>query len=145
MYQTIKASYLKIREPKTSVMLNTPVSVFNYAKDIKDLSQETIHVITLNSKNKVIDRHMVSMGIANTTLFHSREAFRSAILDNALSVIFIHNHPSGDTTPSQDDFEITKKMCASSNLLGIPVFDHIIIGDGYYSMSEHGYINTGEN
>ena len=75
----------------------------------------------------------VSTGELSRTLVHPREAFQKAVRKSASGVIFVHNHPSGDPTPSEDDIETTKRLMESGEILGIQVLDHIIIGDGCYS------------
>ena len=82
-----------------------------------------------------------SRGSLTTTILHPREVFKSAILANAASIILVHNHPSGDPTPSREDIEITKRLQRAGHLLGIKVLDHIVIGrEKYVSMKDDGYI-----
>lgn len=81
--------------------------------------------------------HVVSVGALNVVMGHPREVFKPAILANAASVLLIHNHPSGDPEPSEEDIASTKQMIKAGELLGIPVLDHVIIGDGaYYSFAD---------
>lgn len=74
----------------------------------------------------------------NTSIVHPREVFQVALLNNAASIICFHNHPSGDVRPSREDIKITKRLSEAGRILGIELFDHIIIGDGYYSLKERG-------
>lgn len=90
--------------------------------------QEHLVLVTLNSSNDVIRVHELTTGLVNQTPVHPREAFARAIEDRAVSVIFAHNHPSGSTSPSQEDISITRILCASGKILQIPVLDHIIVG-----------------
>jgi DNA repair protein RadC len=95
----------------------------------------------LDAKNRVFKDYRVSEGTLTHSLVHPREAFRDAIKESAASVIFIHNHPSGDPTPSREDIAITERLADAGGIVGINVLDHIIIGDDTYtSMMEKGYI-----
>ena len=95
---------------------------------LKYESQEHLVVVSLNSANYVIRVHELTTGLVNQTPVHPREAFALAIEDRAVSVIFVHNHPSGSLEPSSEDMSITRVLCASGKILQIPVLDHIIIG-----------------
>lgn len=97
--------------------------------------QENMVVVTLDNHNNIIGKHIVTKGLVNETKCAPRESFRFAILDNAVSVIFAHNHPSGDTDPSQQDIALTRVLVASGKILKIPVLDHIVIGrSGFISI-----------
>lgn len=101
--------------------------------------KEQFIVILLNSKNKVLDTEVISEGSLTGSIVHPREVFQPAILKHAAAIVVAHNHPSGDPYPSSEDRNITKKLVEAGNTLGIPVLDHIIIGDGvYYSFQEEG-------
>ena len=118
--------------------LTTPDAVENFLADLKSLAQEVFVVITLNTKNRVIERHLVSIGTVNSALVHPRECFRPAILDGASALIFAHNHPSGDPCPSSEDIKITKQLIGAGQIIGIKVLDHIIVGDSCLSLREAG-------
>ncbi len=106
-------------------------------KELKDKAKEHFKLILLNTRNKVIDVVNVSVGTLNASLVHPREVFKEAITHNSASAILVHNHPSGDPEPSDDDIKMTKRLKESGNILGIEVIDHIIIGkDSYYSFKE---------
>ena len=95
----------------------------------------------LNTKNQVISCETISIGNLNSSLVHPRELFKIAIKKSAASLILIHNHPSGDPTPSHEDIQITKRIIEAGKLLGIEVLDHIIIGDKIFiSMKEKALI-----
>lgn len=95
-------------------------------------------VLHLDSKNKVIKDEIVSVGTLNESVIHPREIFKSAIKESANSVILVHNHPSGDPTPSKEDLEITEKLFAAGDLLNIKVLDHVIVGkETYWSFKEN--------
>ena len=107
--------------------------------DAAAMDREVFYVLTLTQKNEVIDRHMVSIGTLSAALVHPREAFKPAILDGAACVAFLHNHPSGDPTPSREDRELTRRLKEAGELLGITVLDHVIIGrDRLYGFQEEG-------
>lgn len=115
--------------------VNAPEDVLNRLAFLKYEQQEHLVAITLDAMNHVIKVHDLSKGLVNQTPVHPREAFRDAIVDNAVSVIFAHNHPSSSLDPSQEDISITRVLCASGKILQIPVIDHIIIGkSGFTSL-----------
>jgi len=99
-----------------------------FSRLIEDSRQEEFHVVTLDTKNQVIDTHQVTIGTLDASLVHPREVFRVAIKDAASSVILVHNHPSGDPTPSREDIAVTDRLTESGTLLGIDVLDHIVLG-----------------
>lgn len=103
--------------------------------------RENFVVIMLNTKNQVIGINTVAVGMLASCPVHPREVFKPIILANAAGVILGHNHPSGDPTPSQNDLILTKQLKDAGELLGIPVIDHIIIGDEgrFYSFTEQGH------
>ena len=129
----LKVKTMTVREA-TGVIVNQSSHVANFLSDITNAAQEMMFVITLNTKNNIIDKHLVSMGTLSESLVHPREIFRPAISDSAKSIILAHNHPSGDITPSTQDNQITQRIKAAGELLGISLLDHIIIGnESYYS------------
>lgn len=107
--------------------VTTPEEIAALLAFAKYEAQEHIYVVTLDSANHVIDKHELTTGLVNQTPVHPREAFRHAILDGAVSVIFAHNHPSGSLKPSPEDMSITRVLCAAGKILQIPVLDHIIL------------------
>lgn len=120
--------------------LSDPEKVFKLMKSrLKDYAKEHFYLIALNSRNWSVAE--VSIGTLNANLVHPREVFAEAIKSKAASVIFVHNHPSGDPEPSGDDLEITKRLAESGKILGIEVADHIIIAkNDYFSFKEKGLI-----
>ena len=112
--------------------------VFNiFSYKLLNEKRETFIVLSLDSKNNIIKEEEVSKGILDSSLVHPREVFKSAIKESAYSIIIVHNHPSGDCTPSQQDMEVTKILMKAGATLDIPVVDHVIIGkDNYYSFKE---------
>lgn len=110
-----------------------PEEIITRCNWMKYEDQENFICFTLNSANKIIKMHKITKGLVNQTPVHPREAFRAAILDNAVSVIFAHNHPSGDTKESNEDIAITRVLTAAGKILKIPVLDHIIIGKSSFN------------
>lgn len=108
-------------------------SVYSYfAPRMKNLKKEVFSCLLLDSKNRFIREVRVSEGTLSRSLIHPREAFREAVREAAQSVIFIHNHPSGDPSPSRDDITVTERLKNAGEVIGIDVLDHIIIGDGRF-------------
>ncbi|MGE5580024.1 MAG: RadC family protein [Bacillota bacterium] len=102
---------------------------FEYVRrHLSDLDREHFCILHLNSRNQVIGRDDVSIGTLDATIVHPREIFKNSIKKSAARVILVHNHPSGDPSPSDDDLKITKRMVDAGKLLGIPVADHVIVG-----------------
>ena len=94
-------------------------------------------MLHLDSKNRIIKEETVSIGTLTASLIHPREVFKSAIKESANSIILVHNHPSGDSAPSQEDKEITEKLFDAGELLGINVLDHVIVGkENYWSFKD---------
>ena len=137
-YQAIKIK-LPLRVGETSgAQIKMPDDVAKYCADMREMSQESLQVLSLNSKNKIVNRHLITLGLANSSLLHAREVFRAAIADNAVAIILVHNHPSGDTTPSAEDISSTRKIIDAGKIIGIDVLDHVIIGDNAFSMRDSG-------
>lgn len=104
-------------------------------------SKEHFLVVLLNSKNKVLDIEQISEGSLNSSVVHPREVFTPAVLHHAAAILTAHNHPSGDPTPSKEDKDLTSTLVQAGKYMGIPVLDHIIIGDAkYFSFKEHSYL-----
>jgi DNA repair protein RadC len=116
----------------------TAARVFRPITDGSD--REMFVVLILDVKSKVIGVNVVSIGALSGTPVHPREVFKPAILGQASAIIVAHNHPSGDTTPSREDREITERLRSCGDMLGIPVMDHLILGNGddYYSFADNG-------
>ena len=101
---------------------------------------ECMVVLLLNTRKRVKGHHMVSIGLMDTILIHPREVFRSAIIGAAHSIVLMHNHPSGDSTPSEADIKVTRDLIRAGQLLKIEVLDHVIVGKPKYSsLRELGY------
>ena len=109
--------------------------------EMKDLVQEHLIVLFLNSKNEIIKKKTLFIGSLNQSVAHPREIFKYAVKYSSARIIIIHNHPSGDPEPSESDITLTKALVESGKILGIPVLDHVIVGhDEYYCFKEHGLI-----
>ncbi len=122
-------------------MISSPADVDRLLRGrIANLDRENFVVVLLNTKNEVIGTPLVSVGTLSASLVHPREVFKPAIRASAASVVLAHNHPSGKVEPSREDREITRRLGESAEILGIEVLDHVIVGDGYYSMKEHGML-----
>jgi DNA repair protein RadC len=118
----------KLKGKKTNILL-TPEDVWEAMADIRGSKKEHFVVFYLDSRNQEIKREIISIGTISASLVHPREVFESAIKNNASSIILAHNHPSGDTEPSQDDIEVTKKLIHAGKILDIRVVDHVIVTD----------------
>jgi DNA repair protein RadC len=122
--------------------VRTPRDVVEYfAPRMEDLPVEEFHVAVLDAQHRLERDITVTRGILNSSLVHPREVFREAIAERAAAVILVHNHPSGDPSPSMDDRKVTEQLVAAGQLLDIPVHDHVIIGRGRYtSFAEAGLL-----
>src|SRR5690606_21228026 len=110
-------------------------------EEMRFLQQEHFVCMFLNTKNRVIEKKCIFIGSLNSSVVHPREIFREAIRCSAAGVVCVHNHPSGDPTPSREDLEITKRLYHAGEMIGIELVDHLIIGDQlYYSMREKGLL-----
>ena len=127
-------------EQRRKKVIRTPEDAAKFVElDMRHLDREHLGVLCLDSKNNVIAFEKVSVGTVNASLAHPRECFKAAIKHSAVAVIFVHNHPSGDPTPSNEDVQLTKQLKNAADLLGIDLLDHIIIGDGdWRSLKEKG-------
>lgn len=112
-----------------------------YAPRLRDLPVEEFHVLALGSQSQVLADLLVTRGILNSSLVHPREVFRAAIAEAAAGVIVVHNHPSGDPTPSADDRAVTRQLVDAGRLLDLPVYDHVVVGgERYVSFAEAGLL-----
>ncbi|WP_174520320.1 RadC family protein [Neobacillus fumarioli] len=108
--------------------------------DMRFLPQEHFVCLYLNTKNQVIHKQAVFIGSLNASIVHPREVYREALKRSAASIIAVHNHPSGDPTPSREDIEVTKRLAECGKIIGIDLLDHLIIGDNkFVSLKEKGY------
>ncbi|MBS3995466.1 MAG: DNA repair protein RadC [Alkaliphilus sp.] len=103
-----------------------------FMEEMRYYKKEYFKILLLNTKNEIISSETISIGSLNSSLVHPREVFVNAIRKSAACIILIHNHPSGNPKPSEEDIQITKRLIESGKIIGIDVLDHIIIGDGSY-------------
>lgn len=135
-----------VNEPSwySSESLDNPDKIAEFmSKELKSYDREVFCVLNLTTDAKVINMNIVSMGTINASLVSAREVFKSSILSNAAAIIAVHNHPSGNLYPSQNDMLITNKLMQAGELLGIELLDHIIVGGGkgeYYSFHTHNLL-----
>jgi DNA repair protein RadC len=128
----------RIRNPGRP-MISSPADVDSLLRGrIANLDRENFVAVLLNTKNEVIEFPTISVGTLSASLVHPREVFKPAIRASAASVVLAHNHPSGKVQPSREDREVTKRLVNAAEIIGIEVLDHVILGDGYFSMKEHG-------
>lgn len=132
-----------VNYPELDNMMNSPEKVAKLAKGFLRMHEETeeyMYMLCLNTKLLLTGVFEVSHGNVNSSVVGVREVFQKALLGNAVSIILIHNHPSGDCTPSREDIAITKRLVEAGKIVGVEVLDHIIIGQQYCSLKEKGYI-----
>ncbi len=122
--------------------VSSPKDVAEYLmEEMRYYQKEYFKVILLNTKNQIISTELISIGSLNSSIVHPREIFSVAVKKVSAAVILVHNHPSGDPTPSREDIEVTKRIVQAGEIIGISVLDHMIIGEGrYYSFREGGLI-----
>jgi DNA repair protein RadC len=119
--------------------IDSPAKLIPHISFLKHLRQEQMVLITMNGGNRIIRVRSISVGSANSTQAHPREAFAPAIEDRAVAVIFAHNHPSGNPDPSTEDLILTQKLCESGQILGIPVLDHLIVSSSGFTSIKSRY------
>jgi len=130
---------LAVREAAIDgTLITTTEQVEAYLDELKQAQQECFVVIALNAKNRVIEKHLVSLGTVSSALVHPREVFRPLILSSASNCILVHNHPSGDPTPSSSDIKVTRQLISAGEIMGIKIQDHVIIGDTALSLRGSG-------
>jgi DNA repair protein RadC len=124
---------VRIREPDDVVRL--------FRDRLRDLQVEEFHLLALDSQSQVLREVLVTRGLLNSSLVHPREVFRAAIAEAAAGIIVVHNHPSGDPTPSAEDRAVTQQLSAAGRLLDLPLYDHVIIaGDRFVSFACAGLL-----
>lgn len=124
-------------------LLNSPEKVDRVARDFLHIHEETeeyVYLLCLNNKNVMTSIFELSHGTVNSSMFGIRELFQKALLANAVGIIIIHNHPSGDPKPSPEDKNITKRIKDAGDMIGIMILDHVIIGNRYFSLREAGMV-----
>jgi DNA repair protein RadC len=128
-----RAALPRIRDPEDVVRLFRP--------RLRDLTVEEFHLLALDSQSQVLRDVLVTRGLLNSSLVHPREVFRPAIAEAAAGIIVVHNHPSGDPTPSAEDRAVTRQLVAAGQLLDLPLYDHVILaGDRFVSFATEGLL-----
>jgi DNA repair protein RadC len=123
----------RIREPEDVIRL--------FGSRLRDLQVEEFHLVALDSQSQVLREVLITRGLLNSSLVHPREVFRAAIVEAAAGIIVVHNHPSGDPTPSAEDRAATKQLASAGQLLDVPLYDHVIIaGDRFVSFASAGLL-----
>lgn len=130
--------------PEVDRKMNSPEKIVKLAREylrMQELPEEYMYMVCMNTKLDMTGVFEISHGNVNSSVVGTREVFQKALLANAVSVIFIHNHPSGDSTPSREDIKVTERLREAGKILGIDVLDHIVIGrPDYTSLKEKGYM-----
>ena len=133
---------LRARTPGSRTVLSSPAQVYAaFGPLMEDLRHEVFRIALLDAQNGLLCDRIVSEGTLSATLVHPREVFKPAILECAASVILLHNHPSGDPTPSREDIRLTRQLVECSRMLDVPIHDHVVIGRGrFVSLAEQGIV-----
>lgn len=147
-FKQIKAVYetVVVREEvnnylKTGTRFTSPSQVYETFSFMMKETKEMFITLHLDGKNRIIAMDLVSIGSLNQSIVHPREVFKTACLSNAAAIILIHQHPTGDSTPSSEDIAITRRLKEAGEIMGIKILDHIIVGDGeYLSFVERGLL-----
>ena len=122
--------------------VKTPRDVVAEVTDIRGKRREHFIVLYLNARNQLIHREIISVGTLNANIVHPREVFQLAVVHSAASLILVHNHPSGDPSPSNDDVQLTQRMVKAGEMMGIEVLDHVIVSErDYVSLKERKVIS----
>ncbi len=141
--QIIAALQLARMNPVTTEQrfkIRSPQDAYTYLQDLQHLQQEHFVVLGLNTKNEVTFRKTVFVGSLNASICHPREIMKELVKRSCACAILSHNHPSGDTTPSPEDIQVTERLVEAGRIIGIEIVDHIIVGSNkYLSMKEKGY------
>jgi len=147
-FKTIKAVYetLVVREDitnylKTGTRFTSPQQVSDTFQFLMKETKEMFITLHLDGKNRIICMDLVSIGSLNQSIVHPRSVFMTVCLSSAAAIILVHNHPTGDPTPSSEDISITRRLKEAGEIMGINVLDHIVVGNGeYFSFTERGLL-----
>lgn len=142
----MEVKFLQVKEASGNSLINSRM-VAGLMKEEAKADRECFWVLHLNAKNMILEKELVSIGTTNSSPVHPREVFKKAILNGASSIITVHNHPSGDTTPSKDDRVIWGRLDETGKIIGIQVLDHLIISPSgeYFSGKENMVGNRKES
>jgi len=146
-FKQIKAVFetLTVAEPvgnylSPKIRYTSPTQIFDTFNFLQYETKEYFIAIHLDGKNRILAVDICSIGSLNQSIVHPREVFKTALLSSAAGLILLHNHPSGDPTPSNEDLEVTRRLRDAGDLIGVKVLDHLVIGTSYYSFVEKGLI-----
>lgn len=135
---------LSVNCPTVDRFMNRPDRIVKLATEflrMQEHTEEHLYMVCLNTKLKMTSVFEISSGNVNSSIFSTREILQKALLANAVSIIMLHNHPSGDSTPSREDVKVTERLVEAGRIVGVDVLDHIVIGRGNYcSLKEKGHI-----
>jgi len=134
------ASYVRETKPE----IKEPIAVYSLMSPLMHgAEQESFYIILLNTKSRIIGAPMeITRGLLDSTPTHPREVFKPAIRESAAALIIVHNHPSGDPPPSREDIEATRRLVEAGRIIGIPIFDHVIIANPtYISLRERNLVS----
>jgi DNA repair protein RadC len=148
MKPPIEFKVMRVRECASPIQLiDTPQAAYEYWKENiphapwYDEAKECLIVLILNTRRRIIGHNLVSLGGLDTCFVHVREVFRPVIIAAGSALILMHNHPSGDPTPSEADIRVTRELIRAGHLLKIEVLDHVIVGTNHASLKELGYFS----
>ena len=132
--------FMMVKEA-TEEKLNSPSKIYKIMQGEAKIDRECVWVLHMNSKLKLIEKELVSMGTLDAAPVHPREVFKKAILNSSSSIIVVHNHPSGDPRPTEEDMKVAKRLRQAGEILDIPVKDFLVISSkGYTSFVEKGML-----
>jgi DNA repair protein RadC len=146
LVSSLRMGAVALREERQSLTLDSAVAIADLCSEMRFLDRELLRVVLLNAKQQLIKIATISQGSVNESLAHPREVFKPAIVLSAYSFIMVHNHPSGDPSPSEADMRLTRRILEASRILQLHLVDHVIIGvpapgrSGYFSFREAGVI-----
>jgi DNA repair protein RadC len=145
-YEDLSVRVALVRHPEygkhKAVRISSSKDVYKLVKSMEVLPQESLYVLLLNARNKVIGITEVARGTSTRTIIDPSDVFRAAIVANAPSIVIVHNHPSGEVEPSAEDIALVRSIKKAGDMLGIKILDSVIIGDGeYVSMADRGLMD----
>ena len=131
----------RLFQSEGEALIKGPEDIYAATRDLRGARKEHFITFYLNARNQVIARETVSIGSLNASIVHPREVYEPAVRNSAASLILVHNHPSGETDPSDDDLALTRRLAQVGELLGISLIDHVIVGRrGFTSFKQQGYL-----
>jgi DNA repair protein RadC len=146
LMSSLRMSAVVLREERESLTIDSPLAIAELCSEMRFLDRESLRVVLLDTKQHLIKVVTVSQGTVNESLAHPREIFKPGIVHSAYSFVMVHNHPSGDPSPSKADIRLTRRTVEAGRILQLQLIDHVIIGNpapkrnGYFSFKEAGVI-----